>query len=63
MNYIDILYNYTRMSRKTLIENDKTKILDPITTVIKLALLSYKSYNSKISINSHTIYINELRAL
>jgi hypothetical protein len=40
-------------------KNDKTKILDPLNTIIKLAILSYKQPNTKLSIIDHNIKLYE----
>ena len=57
MNYLLTLYNsYQKINNGS---NDKTKILDPLNTIIKLGILSFKQPNSKISINNHNIYIHE----
>lgn len=39
--------------------NDITKILDPISSIIRLALLSYKNDGSKISVDDNKIIFNE----
>ena len=55
MQYILSLYNYTNDILNKNILNEKTKILDPMNVIIKLAVLSYKSPNTKISISNHNI--------
>lgn len=61
MNYLLTLYNYTftRIYNSTNQNNDKTKILDPMNTIIKLAILSFKQPNTKLSIINHNINLHE----
>ena len=59
MNYLSLIYKlYPPKSSSSIIENDITKTLDPIMTLIKLSILSFKPMNTKISILNHNIYIN-----
>lgn len=48
---------FTKYNKKTI--GDKISVLEPISTIIKLGLLYYKSSYSKISIMSHKIHIQE----
>ncbi len=55
-----LLYLYTTAYQKLNSNtNDKTKILDPLNTIIKLAMLSYKVPNTKLSIVNHNINLHE----
>ncbi len=54
MQVLDIYLRY--MTNNKQIE-DKTKILDPFNTIVKLAILGFKSPGSKLSISNHNIYL------
>ena len=56
MNYAELFYKICKPKKKD-IETDTTKILNPILTLIKLALLSFKPNETKLSIYNHNIFI------
>ena len=59
MNYLFSLYSITFPMKSKNVSNDKTKILDPLNTILKLALLSFKLPNTKLSITNHNIILHE----
>jgi hypothetical protein len=56
MNYLELAYKICQ-PKKHDIETDKTKILNPFLVLIKLALLSFKPHETKLSIHNHNIYL------
>jgi hypothetical protein len=59
MNYLISFYNISYPLKPKNFSNDKTKILDPLNTVIKLALLGFKAPNTKLSITNHNVFLHE----
>jgi hypothetical protein len=57
MNYVELFYKICQ-PKKHNIETDTTKILNPILVLIKLALLSFKPHETKMSIHNHNIYLS-----
>ena len=50
---------YKSVSNKLMKTDDKSQILDPITTIFKLCIISFKPSGIKISINENKIAYQE----
>ena len=58
IKFIQLLGSSVGYFYNVISDNTNTQILDPLTTVIRLSILSFKIYGTKISINYNKISID-----